>query len=144
MEKNSIFKESKFEKTYLAGFHVLVIIFLGLLFVLNKEWLRPQFGEESFFTVVLGALPNFLGAIIGGALVVVFAFRLEKLKGHVLMIFSAIMISAFLIYEEKYPQFLASKVTDVYDIYASVLGAITLLIYYFILREFWERSKSKK
>ncbi|WP_066628520.1 hypothetical protein [Labilibacter marinus] len=108
---------------------VAVLIVLQLVYVLNRDYLRPSFQINNFIVVLLGSLPNFLAAFAAGIVFIPIAlFYLNKRMGnYVVYSFTAICLT-MLIREEFEPFMFGSIVNDFNDIVASIIGAVLALL----------------
>jgi hypothetical protein len=109
---------------------ILLIIFLTILFVINKEFLRPYFSNVIIIKDILGSLPNFIGAFMFSLFFINKALKLEYKKGLSIMVISAVIVFLILTKEEFRPYLLASKTFDILDILFSAIGAAAS-IYFF-------------
>lgn len=115
---------------------IIIMFTFFLFFIINKEILRPKYGSLPVIGVVLGSLPNFLGAFIYSIVTVVFLTKKKHSFKRASII--AFLIFIFLTIEEYYPFFTASRTFDYYDILASGIGCVSAVLYYN-----WEYKKTK-
>ncbi|WP_456866823.1 hypothetical protein [Galbibacter sp. BG1] len=107
-----------------------ILIIVGfLLFILNKEFLRPKYGSLPVIGIVLGSLPNFLGAFCYSVIAIEFLPMKRRYSGREAGLITFV-IFIILTVEEFYPFLTATKTFDYYDILASGLGSILVVFYY--------------
>lgn len=118
------------KKTFLRR-HLAVNVGLIALFLINKHYLRPVVGDVAFFSVLLGCLPNLIGAFIFSLLPIGKSLDMDLRKGRMVILFCCITVFLFLTYEEFHPYYTASKIFDYADIMASAAGAAAAFVWYF-------------
>lgn len=116
----------------------LVIILLIILIIINGEYLRPQFKHFLFLQPILGSLPNYVGSFI--IFMIVLGSFIKKIVAEngihnirVLLLFFGFLIFLFLSIEEFFPFFTGSKIFDISDIIANVLGILSAYIFFKLL-----------
>jgi len=111
-------------------FNYIILFFLLLLFIANKEFLRPAYSQTPFISVILGSLPNLIGAFMFSLFRFDHALLIGNPNGKKIMYNSSFFIFLVLTSEEFYPVLTASKTFDYYDILFSALGSISAITYY--------------
>ncbi|NPD43991.1 hypothetical protein [Lentimicrobium sp. S6] len=109
---------------------VLTGIVVLVLFVINKEYLRPAFQNNEVVSIIVGSLPNFLGAYLFSLLPFERIIKSNNKNRKAYYYLYVAFIFIFLIIEEFFPFFTASKTFDVYDILASGMGCILAILSY--------------
>ena len=100
---------------------------MGLLRIINKEYFRPKLGGLRYIKVLIGCLPNFIGAFVFVFMFYGFIPRKYREKREKLIYLCATFVFILLIKEEFYPFFTATKTFDTFDILASGLGVLFAL-----------------
>jgi hypothetical protein len=109
------------------------LLSFGLLFglvSLNKEILRPAFGDVSILRPVLGCFPNFIAAYIISLFFVNGALTMEPKHSRLSVCVSSCAVFGALTVEELRPMWGASTQYDVLDIVASGVGALLAISTY--------------
>ncbi len=109
----------------------LFLLFLEALYFLNRDYLRPTFRSNYYVVLLLGSLPNFL-ASLGAGLFFNFPILLDisALKQRWFVYVITIITLFLLILEELTPCMFGSRVGDINDMIASVIGSIISLLYF--------------
>ena len=125
------------KKTKLRAIGINLILF-ALLFGLvsfNKEILRPMCNDLPFAEILTGSFPNFIAAYII-SLGFVNAVLIRKPKRERLIVWgSSFLVFVVLTIEEIMPLWGASTSYDLFDIYASGLGAFLSIMTFEIIVE---------
>jgi len=129
----------KNRKSVIAVNAFLFAALYGLI-SLNKEVIRPRFGESLFMNVITGCFPNFIAAYLISLAPVSAVFVRKWKRGRLLVVSSAIVVFIILTIEELKPMWGASTHYDSYDIIASGVGSL-LAILTFELLNFLKRKK---
>ena len=119
--------ELKSRKKYI----IINLILFAILFALisfNKEYLRPNYGNLPFISILTGSFPNFIAAYI----ISLFPLKpiLDKNLKYSRIIFYASSFLIFIVFtvEELKPFFGASTQYDPYDIIASGIGSLLAIL----------------
>ena len=111
----------------------LIVVILYSLITVNKELIRPACTEDSFAAVLTGSFPNFIAAFLI-SLAFVNSVWIRKPKfARLIAYLSSFMVFLILAIEEINPMWGASTHYDVYDIFASGLGAVLAIVVYEML-----------
>ncbi len=124
--------------------HLVINAALVFLFFINKRYLRPNYSNITFFSPILGSLPNLIGAFMFSLLPMNKALKLNLHKGRRFIVTSSVFVLAILTYEEFFPYFTASKTFDYIDILASGLGSSLAIVYYYFLSNEIHKVDSRK
>ncbi len=130
--------ETSFQKLALNRINTSVfvtLILLEILYLLNRDLLRPSFRTNQIIVVVvLGSLPNFLASFGAGiALLPLCLNWLNKLTGRKVFYSVIVFIQGLLIEEEISPFLFGSRVNDLNDVIASIMGALFAILIYEVL-----------
>ncbi|MGQ1787599.1 MULTISPECIES: hypothetical protein [unclassified Saccharicrinis] len=114
---------------------ITALALLELLYLLNRDFLRPSYKSNEIIVVFLGSLPNFLAAL--GASMAIIPVGLKwldnKMSRMVVYIFSMGCLG-LLVQEEITPFAFGSCVNDVNDMIASSIGTVMGISLYELLR----------
>jgi hypothetical protein len=113
--------------------HLTINLVLILFFFLNKRYLRPLYSDIFLISVILGSLPNLIGAFMFSLLPMSKTLKLDVHKGRRIILICSVCVFAILTYEEFFPYLTASKTFDFFDIIASGIGSSLAIIYYYYL-----------
>ena len=110
---------------------LVVLLIMELLYLLNRDFLRPMFQSNTFVVMILGSLPNFLASLAAGIIFIPFSVRkLSVADGRLLVyLFSAVCL-VLLIQEEISPFIFGSRINDVNDMITSCIGTFCSVIIY--------------
>ncbi|PID61117.1 MAG: hypothetical protein CR986_03165 [Ignavibacteriae bacterium] len=124
-------------QTKLIKFLSGIILSIGIaLFILVKFYLRKLNFENNIIVFILGIAPNFLFALFTSTALASEYFRIKKQKREKFdRDYKLLLVGIFLILilEEFFPFFSGSKVTDIYDIFASLVGILIGYLFYSII-----------
>ena len=114
-----------------------------LLLIVNKEFLRPNYGNIAVVSIILDSMANFLAPLIYGIFPIDIILKSNYKNGRLYYYTLSILLFIFLIIEEYFTFFTTSNTFDLYDIFASGLGGlITILIYEYGVKTYYiERRK---
>ena len=128
-------------KTYRRGLLFLSTMSL-LLLVVNKEFLRPNYGNIAVVSIILDRMANFLAPLIYGLFLIVIILKSNYKNGRLYYYTLSILLILFLIVEEYFSFFTTSNTFDLYDIFASGLGGlITIFIYEYGVKTYYKESR---
>ena len=128
-------------KTYRRGLLFLSTMSL-LLLVVNKEFLRPNYGNIAVVLIILDRMANFLAPLIYGLFPIDIILKSNYKKGRLYYYTFSIVLILFLIVEEYFSIFTTSNTFDLYDIFASGLGGfITILIFEYGVKTYYKESR---
>ena len=106
----------------------IIILILVVIGIINGEYLRPRYGNLKHFNIIIGSLPNFVGAFVFSLFFSVQISQLYLKKRRLLIYLTSILVFISLTIEEYHPFFTASKTFDVFDIVASGLGVFCAIV----------------
>lgn len=106
----------------------ILILILVILGIINGEYLRPQYGKLQYFDVLIGSLPNFVGAFVFSLLLSSQISKLYVQKRKLIIYFISFLVFIILTIEEFHPFLTATKTFDIFDIIASAIGALCSVI----------------
>lgn len=128
-------------KTYRRGLLILSTISL-LLLIVNKELLRPIYGNTGVASIIHNSMANFLAPLIYGLFPIDIILKSNYKNGRLYYYTLLILLILFLIIEEYFAFFTTSNTFDLYDIFASGLGGlITILIYEYGVKIYYKESR---
>ena len=129
-------------KSYRRGLLFLSTISL-LLLIVNKEFLRPNYRNIAEVSIILDSMANFLAPLIYGLFPIDIILKSNYKNGRLYYYTLSILLFLFLIVEEYFAFFTTSNTFDLYDIFASGLGAlITILIYEYGIKTYYYGIKT--
>ena len=121
-------KPNRKDMPRIIGINLILFALLYGLISLNKEVLRPEFGQTPFINILTGSFPNFIAAYII-SLGFVNAVLMRKLQnGRLIVYVGSVLVFTILAIEEIHPIWGASTYYDPLDIWASGLGSILSII----------------
>ena len=113
---------------------VVTLFLLELLYLLNRDILRPLYTSNEVVVVLLGSLPNFLAALgVSLALIPICLRWGDKKVGRSFVYLVSIICWGLLLQEEITPFAFGSCVSDVNDMIASTMGTAVGIAFYEIL-----------
>ena len=128
-------------KTYRRGLLILGTMSL-LLLIVNKEFLRPNYGNIAEVSIILDSMANFLAPLIYGLFPIVIILKSNYKNGRLYYYTFSVLLILLLMVEEYYSFFTKSNTFDLYDVFASVLGClITILIYEYGVKTYYKESR---
>ncbi|MBN2890793.1 MAG: hypothetical protein JXL97_02910 [Bacteroidales bacterium] len=118
-----------------------LFIFSGLFVLIsfNKEYLRPAFIHIPILNLLTGVFPNFIAAFLISFGVVNAAVTRKFKRARLIVYLTAFFVFLILAFEEILPLWGASKVGDIRDIFASLIGSLLAIFTFEIIH-----SKQKK
>ena len=116
------------EKLRLIGINFFLFAILFGVISFNKDVLRPNYGHLPFWDIVLGSLPNFVAAYLISLAFVNGVIRKSTKHARLIVYSSSFIVFVLLAIEEIKPMWGASTSYDIFDILASLLGAILSVI----------------
>ena len=106
----------------------VLILFLVVIGIINGEYLRPHYGNLKYFNIIIGSLPNFVGAFVFSLFLSSQISKLYIKKRRILIYLISFLVFILLTIEEYKPFFTASKTFDTFDIVASGLGVFCAIV----------------
>jgi VanZ family protein len=92
------------------------------------EYLRPRYGRLQYFDILIGSLPNFVGAFVFSLALSSEISKLYVKKRKLIIYLMSSLVFIILTIEEFHPFFTATKTFDKFDIIASAIGALCSVI----------------
>ena len=106
----------------------ILILFLVVMGIINVEYLRPHYGNLKYFNIIIGSLPNFVGAFVFSLFLSSQISKLYIKKRRILIYLISFLVFILLTIEEYHPFFTATKTFDTFDIVASGLGVFSAIV----------------
>ncbi|GAF05107.1 hypothetical protein [Saccharicrinis fermentans] len=130
-----MYPEVSFFKRNNVSIRIVVTLFLlELLYLLNRDVLRPSFRSNEAVVVLLGSLPNFLAAFGVCLALIPLCLRWgDKKVGRSFVYLVSIICWGLLMQEEITPFAFGSCVNDVNDMIASTIGTAVGIGFYEML-----------
>ncbi len=120
---------------------LLIAILFGLI-SLNKELIRPRLVNNPLANVLTGCFPNFIAAyLISFAFVNAILIRSPKF-GRLFVFTSSLIVFIVLTIEELKPMWGASTQYDIFDILASGISSLLVILTYELII-IMRRNKTK-
>ena len=106
----------------------ILILFLVVIGIINGEYLRPNYGNLKYFNIIIGSLPNFVGAFVFSLFLSSLISQLFLKKRRLLIYLISFLVFILLTIEEYHPFFTATKTFDFFDILANGLGVFCAIV----------------
>jgi len=111
-------------KFRIIGINLFLFAILFGIISFNKDVLRPNYGNLPFWDIVLGSLPNFAAAYLISLAFVNGVIWKKPKHARLIVYSSSFIVFVLLAIEEIKPMWGASTSYDIFDIWASFMGAI--------------------